>query len=432
MASGGNSARIDRRRTAAPASLFTGWLQAAFVAGLPLIAMYVVSVVGLALVGVNGGAGTLLAAAASSVALAVGGSARPDASGLLVDVRGEVSVVPLTVSLVGVAVLGVAFVRVCRRSGVYGTSALAAALARVAVLLLGGLAVVALLGRHSLPTPNLPVPADLRDLGGLPLPDFVQAELAPAAGFHTDLGRTLGFGLLWLLVAAVIALLLSCGDLLGGRAAHWHARLRPLWMGLGVPVVGWLAAASVAIVVAGLPGDTAQHLGLMLLGLPNVAWMLFLLALFVPLQISATVSAEASLPHLVRSALHVAGHKRASLTLPDLARLDGRAWILPVVAAVLIVAGSITIVWLQRESSPTWHAGLLAGTLTGTSVALALLTGISVTARLSVADIIGSAAGLTVHADLLLTAAAGLVWGAAAGIVGALVSVTALDDRWRR
>ncbi len=426
MSLDGNTTRIGVPLTARGATTTygrpLGWLSAATVAAVPLVVMYAVALAGLALVGVRAGVGTLLAAAAGGVALAVGGSVRPDASGLLVDSHGAVTVVPLTVALLGAAAVGILFVHVARRSA-GGPRALAVGFARVGVLFLTGLTALALLARHALPTPSVPIPKGLAELGDVA---GLGQSLAPTAGFHADIPTTVVRGAAWLVVAVVVALLVWRGDFVDGRLARWHATARPVLLGLAVPVVGWLVLSAVVILVEGLAGNGAEHLGLMLLGLPNLSWMLLLLGLGVPLQVSASGSAAASLPHLARSALHATGHRGTSLSLADLAGLDHRLWLLPVAAAVLVAAGAVMAARLHAGPSSARHAVLVGGVLVVVVVALALATSISVHAHLSVADVLGGAAGLSVRARLLPAVFAGLAWGVVAGLVGGLVGRRAM------
>ncbi|MEV8090750.1 streptophobe family protein [Streptomyces nigra] len=429
---------------------------------------------------------------AAVVALGVGGSVTPSgdvsAFGLTgAEAATAIDVTPLGVGLVGALLLAWLFLRSLRAAGdVIAPSELLARAGTVVALfvaMLGGLAwaghdVVTIdggaLGLDDVPGAGggVEVPG-LGDIGGL-LPDrigdLVGAEAA--VGFTVDTAPTLLGGLAWCVGVLVIALLASRRTPLPRGWDAVHRVVRPAVSALVTVLLVAVAAGFAAAAWAAVGDDHPKRIaGAALLGAPNGVWLGVPIGLFVPFDGRATGPLTRLLPDPLDDLL-TDGTDR-SVTLPRLAELDGRVWLLGVAAALMmLLAGVLTAVrtpvtgggggWDPgagrfagrrpgtgaedvrdpgalgfagrpgagaddvRDPGAVRFAGRCAlrlGTVTALALALLVrLTAVSADASLSVLGFDAFGASVELRGSLAMALLLGAAWGAGAGAVGALAA----------
>ncbi|GAA3239820.1 hypothetical protein GCM10020256_61260 [Streptomyces thermocoprophilus] len=256
-----------------------------------------------------------------------------------------------------------------------------------------------------------------------------------AVGFTVDTGPTLLGGLGWTAGVLLIALLASRRTPLPSGLAVVHRVVRPavsaLVTVLLVAVAAGLAAAAYAAI-----GDEhpARIAGAALLGTPNGVWLGVPVGLFVPWDGSATGELARLLPHPLDDLLTL--HTDRPVTLPRLAELDGRVWLLGGGGGRVDAAGG----GCWRRCGCRWVGGRDAGSAAralnfagrcalgmGAVTALALpllawLTEVSVGASLSVLGFDAFGAGVELQGRLGTALLLGALWGAGAGGTGALLA----------
>lgn len=342
------------------------------------------------------------------VAGGAGGLARADA---------ELTAMPLSVSLAGALVLAAGFLRPLRHRAVLPAGELLARTARTAVLWLAGVAALTVPARHTF-TDLLPAdsPADL--LGDL-------LDASPALGFRADPGGTLPYALLWLLGVLALALLVSRRAPLPARLVRHRQAVRPaasamLLLLLAYVALG-LAAGLVAIAVRGRAADT---LAVLLLGLPNLAWLA--LGLGVGASWEGRIDGPAALPvpRLLDRVLRGPGD--TVLDVRSLAAHDGRAWWLVLLAAALLTAAAFAAAARSPARTRLWRHALHLGA----AFALTLLVVMPPTrvdagfelSLLGFVEVDVLRGQVRLHPRLWPAVALALPWGAAAGLLGGLLA----------
>jgi|GEM_PF-1823492 len=436
-------------------------VQSAVAVAWAAAAMAGTAALGLWLLGV-GHYASLGATTAAVVAMAVGGSVSPtgdlkvfgmDAAGA----QGAIDLVPLGVTLAGALVLGWVFTRPLRRRVAVGGGELAlrAGTALVCFLLL--LALLCWAGNGTVSVNlgdltggggsgsgaggaggsgggplgglgdlgNLGNLGDLGNLGGI-VGQVTGAK--PSLGFRVDAGATLGAGLLW--VCAVLALALLVVRRAGLPAGWRRVReiVRPAASAVVTAVLAACTAGALAGVVDGLAGKGGKAaVGGVLLGTPNGVFLGLPLGMGVPLNGKASGPLASLLPAQVRALL--AGGNGRSITVSGLAGQDGRVWLLVLgVALLLLVAGMLTAVRTPRRAvggSAAREAALIGARL-GVALGVAApcmlaLAAVSVNANVSVFGFDAAGAALSLSGNLGLAVLLGLVEGAFAGFLGALL-----------
>lgn len=172
---------------------------------------------------------------------------------------------PLSVGLAGALVMVEVFLRQLRFRAVAAGGELLGRVARVVVLWLAALAVIVSVARHTF---VVEIGGDLaRTIGGA-------LGLTPEVGFHADALRTLGLGLLWLLVVLAAAFAVSRRAPLPRAALPYQQAVRPaafavLMVLLAYAVIGVV----VGVVTALVHGNARETLAVVLLAVPNLAWV---------------------------------------------------------------------------------------------------------------------------------------------------------------
>ncbi|MDF3302232.1 streptophobe family protein [Streptomyces tropicalis] len=313
-------------------------------------------------------AGALGPMTAAVVALGAGGSVTPSADVSAFGLHGAqahtaLGITPLGVSLVGALLLAWCFLRSVRRAGlVIAPAELLARAGTVVAVFTAGLGTVAWVGHGTvtvdagrflpdrLPgTGGVTVPGlgdlgDLGDLGGL-LPGLGRIAGAKVSlAFRAEQAPTLLGALGWSAGVLLIALLASRRTPLPRGLGALHRVVRPAVSALAgaglVAVVAGLAAAAYAAAGDARPGRIA---GAALLGAPNGVWVGLPVGLLVPWDGRAAGAPAGLLPAPLGRLLTVRTDR--PVTLPRLAELDGRVWLLGVAAALLmLLAGVLTAV----------------------------------------------------------------------------------------
>ncbi|WP_432055609.1 streptophobe family protein [Streptomyces sp. bgisy022] len=401
----------------APAVARHGWVQALLTVLAGLLAMGVVAALGLWAAGAADlPDGAFPPVVAATVVTAVGGTVKlsGDAGGLA-GTEGGLTVMPLSVTLTGALVVGLGFLCPLRHRAVAGAPELAGWAARIAALWLLALLGLAFGARHTFAI-SLGEGA-LGDLGDL-------FGVRPEVGFTTDVLPTVLIGLVWLAGVLVLALLVSRGAPLPGGLLRFQTSVRPAAHAMVQLLLAYVVVALlIALAVAAVRGRPAETFAVILLGLPNVAWLALTVGLGATWDGRVNGPFGLPMPHLLDEVLRTPDI--SALNLGTLAEHDGRVWWLPVVAAVLLLTTAFVMAALSPPRVRAWqHAVHLAVALALTVLMICLLGRISARLGLSVLGIGDLGEGLS--GQVLLrprvwgAVGLGLLWGLVTGFLGAL------------
>lgn len=355
--------------------------------------------------------------AAAVVVMAAGGEVGITGdAGVLGGAQAGLSVLPLSVSLAGALTTGYLFLRPLRHRAVARPRELLARGARSALLWLVLLTLFALFAHHTFRL--LSGDSPLEGLGEL-------LDSTPTAGFRADLPATLLFGLLWILGLLLIALLVSRRAPLPARLLRFHTAVRPAAFATAVLLVGYVVLGlAVGLIAAATQGHATRTLAVLLLGLPNLAWLALTLGFGGAWQGRAEGPFGLPMPQLLDRVLR--GPDLSTVDVSSLARHDGRAWWLVAVAAVaLLAAGVLAAVRSPAGVRPWQHALHLGVALALATLTVCLLGRVQAQFGLSLLGI-GDDSGLGGKVELMpslwRTTGLGLLWGAVAGFLGALLA----------
>ncbi len=401
-----------------PAAARHGWVRALGTVLAGLVAMYVVTALGLW----AAGAGDLPDRAfprvvVATVVMAVGGALEMSGgAGNLADTDTGLTVMPLSVTLTGALVIGAGFLRPLRHRAVAGVRELAGWAGRIAVLWLLALLGMAFAARQTFALSlGEGVLDDLGDLFGV----------TPRVGFTTDAPLTVLFGLLWLAGVLLLALLVARGVPLPGRLAGLHTSVRPAVYAMVALLLAYVAVGVVVALVAGTRGHPADTFAVLLLGLPNLAWP----ALTVGLGATWSGRVEGPfglpMPQVLDEVLRTPDV--SELNLGTLTDRDGRMWWLLVAAVVLVLAAGYLQAVRSPARTPLWLGTVRTGVALALTVLVAGLVGrVSAHFGLSVLGLGDLGGGLfgQVYLRPRLWGAVGLalLWGLVAGFLGALLA----------
>ncbi|MFD8307663.1 streptophobe family protein [Streptomyces sp. NPDC059690] len=410
---------MSPRAPSTPAVARHGWVQALVAVLAALIAMGVVAALGLWAAGATDlPDGAFPRVVAATVVTAVGGTVELSGdAGALAGADAGLTVIPLSVTLVGALVLAAGFLRPLRHRAVAGAPELAGWAARVAVLWLLALLGLALGARHTFALSL--GDSTISDIGGL-------FGVSPKVGFTTDVPLTLLFGLLWLAGVLVLALLVSRGAPLPGRLLRFQESVRPAAYAMVALLLAYVAlGVVVGLVVAVTRGHRAETLAVILLGLPNLAWLALTLGLGVTWNGRVHGPFGLPMPHVLDEVLRT--KEVSALNLGTLSEHDGRVWWLLVVDAVLLVAAAFVLAARSPARMRAWqHALHMAVALALTVLMICLVGRISAHFGLSVlgiGDLGGGLAGTVfLRPEVWSALGLALLWGLATGFLGALLA----------
>ncbi|MER7000314.1 streptophobe family protein [Streptomyces sp. NPDC000410] len=400
---------------------------AAVLAGL--VSMIVVAALGLWAAGATGvpeNAFPRLVAAV--VVMAAGGSVElAGDAGVIAESQAQLTVLPLSVSLVGALVTAGLVLRPLRHRAVAGTGELIGRFVRLAVLWLAALAALAGLARHSF---EIPLGED--SLVG-DITDFLDAS--PEAGFAADVGLTLVLGLLWLIGVVVVALLVSRRAPLPARLVRFQESVRPAAFAMVALLLTYVGIGLVVgIVVAATQGHAGRTFAVILLGLPNVVWLALTLGLGATWEGRVEGPFGLPMPRVLDEVLRTpdgatpdgATPGGATLNLSTLAERDGRAWWLLVVAAVLVLGAAFAMAVRSPARVRPWRHALHMGVaLALTMLVVCLLTRLTARYGLSligIGDVEALGGEVYLHPHLWGAVGLGLGWGLVAGLIGSLLA----------
>ncbi|MFF4258304.1 streptophobe family protein [Streptomyces sp. NPDC001663] len=403
----------------APAVSRHGWVQALAAVLAALVAMGVVAGLGLWAAGAGDlPDGAFPRVVAATVVTAVGGTIELSGNaGGLAESNAGLTVIPLSVTLVGALVLASGFLRPLRHRAVAGAPELAGWAARVAVLWLLALLGLAFAARQTF-TLQLGE-GTIGDIGDL-------FDVSPKVGFKTDVPLTLLFGVLWLAGVLVLALLVAPGAPLPGRLLRFQESVRPAAYAMVVLLLAYVVLGIVVgLVVAVVRGHRVETLAVILLGMPNLVWLALTLGLGATWTGRVQGPFGLPMPHVLDEVLRT--KEVSTLNLRTLAEYDGRVWWLMVVAAVLLLAAAFLLATRSPARIRAWqHALHMAVALALTVLMICLVCRISAHYGLSVlgiGDLGGDLAGdLFLKPQVWTALGLALLWGLVTGLLGALLA----------
>ncbi|MEV7773735.1 streptophobe family protein [Kitasatospora sp. NPDC086791] len=426
-------------RAAGPPGAVRGWLDALAVVLAGLVAMAAVAALGLWLAGAadlpGGGFPSVVAA---TMALAVGGAVQLDGgAGNFAAVDAGISAMPLTVSLVGAVVMVEVFLRQLRFRAVAGGGELLGRIARTVVVWVLALVLLTLLARHSFVVP----------LGG----DLAQSisgalGLTPEVGFHADAPSTIGIGLAWMLLVLAATFAVSRRAPLPPALVRHQLAVRPAAFALWMVLLAYLVIGAVAgVLTAIVHGDARHTMAVVLLVLPDLAWMAFGLGLGADWQGRLSGAVGLPVPKPLAEVLRVPKGQTATVDLGTLAAQDARSWWLLPLAAVVLLAAAFLAARRSPRSVRLWrHAVRFALATAVTMLLVGLWTRMDAAYGLSVlgvglgqgglGDLLGSVLGdsdplaglgsgsISLHPSLVTAVPLAAAWGLVTGGLGALVA----------
>ncbi|MET8244446.1 streptophobe family protein [Streptomyces sp. NPDC005202] len=355
-------------------------------------------------------------AVAATVVTAVGGTVELSGNaGALAETHAGITVIPLSVTLVGALVIATGFLRPLRHRAVTSVRELAGWAARIAVLWLLGLVGLALGARQTFAI----------DLGNGVLGDIGDLfNASPKVGFTTQVPLTVVFGLLWLAGVLVLALLVARGAPLPSRLLRFQASVRPAAYAMVVLLLAYVVVGLVvALVTAATRGHPAETFALILLGLPNLAWPALTIGLGATWNGRVDGPFGLPVPHLLDEVLRT--RDVSTLNLRTLAEHDGTVWWLVVVDTVLLLATAFLMAARSpARVRPRQHALRMAVALALTVLMICLVGRISAHYGLSLlglGDVGGGLSGeLLLRPRLWSALGLAVLWGLVTGFLGAL------------
>ncbi|MGW5129318.1 streptophobe family protein [Streptomyces sp. NPDC004069] len=405
--------------TVPPPTARHGWAQALTTVLAAVVGMGVVSALGLWAAGAARLPGNAFPrVVAATVVTAVGGSVDLSGdAGALARTHAGITVMPLSVTLVGALVVAAGFLRPLHHRAVAGARELAGWAARIAVLWLLALIGLALAARQTFAV-DLGNGA-LGVIGGL-------FGVAPEVGFAAQVPLTAVFGLLWLAGVLVLALLVAPGAPLPTRLLRRREPVRPAAYAMVVLLLACVVVGLVvALVTAATRGDPAEHFAVILLGLPNVVWPVFTIGLGATWDGRVDGPFGLPMPRLLDEVLRTPDV--STLNLGTLAEHDGRVWWLVVVDAVLLLGAAYLMAARTPAGTRAWrHALRMAVALVLTVLTICVVGRVSAHYGLSLLGL--SDVGGNLSGELLLRprfwSALGLaaLWGLVTGFLGALAA----------
>lgn len=355
---------------------------------------------------------------AATLVTAVGGSVELSGdAGALAQTHAGLTVIPLSVTLAGALVTGAGFLRPLRHRAVASAGELAGWAARIAVLWLLALIGLAFAARQTFAV----------DVGSGTLSDLTGLfGAAPEVGFTTDVPVTLLFGLLWLAGVLLLALLVARGAPLPGRLLRLQESVRPAAHATVVLLLVYVAVALVtALITVATRGHASATFALILLGLPNLAWLALTLGLGATWDGRVDGPFGLPMPHVLDAILRTPDV--SALDLRSLTAYDGRWWWLPVVAAILLLAVAFRMAVRSPARIRVWQHAVHLAVALALAVLMICLTG-RVSAHyglslLGIGDLGGGLSGeLFLRPRLWRATGLGALWGLIAGFLGGLLA----------
>ncbi|MFJ2748295.1 streptophobe family protein [Streptomyces sp. NPDC087297] len=394
------------------------WRDALLAVVAGFVIMAVVAAAGLLCAGAGdlpGGAFPHVVAAV--VVMAAGGVLEVSGgAGSLAGADASLSVVPLSVSLAGALTAGYLFLRPLHNRAVARPREL---IGRAVPLVL--LWLLALTGTTFLARATFGISTEDSPIGTI----TELLDSAPTVGFRVDLPGTLLYGLLWILGLLLTALLVSRRAPLPARLVRFHSALRPAAFATMLLLLAYVVLGiGVGVVVAATQGHAERTLAVILLGLPNLVWLALTLGFGGAWEGNVEGPFGLPMPQLLDQVLR--GSDPSRFDVASLAEQDARAWWLVVVAAVLLLATGVLAAVRSPAHVRAWqHALHLGVALALATLAVCLLGRIQAQFGLSLlglGDVDGLGGQVRLEPVLWRNVGLGLLWGAVAGFLGALLA----------
>ncbi|MFD8413150.1 streptophobe family protein [Streptomyces sp. HUAS TT3] len=387
-------------------------------------AMAAVSAAGLACAGaadLPGGAFPHVVAAV--VVLAAGGSVEvTGGAGFLADADASLSVLPLSVSLAGALTAGSLFLHPLHNRAVARPRELLAHAVPLVLLWLLALTGTALLARQTFAVST----------GDSPIGDLAEIfDSAPTVGFRAAVPATLFFGLLWILGLLLVALLVSRRAPLPAGLVRFHSAVRPAAFATVALLLAYVAlGVVVGLVVAATRGHPDRTSAVVLLGLPNLAWLALTLGFGGAWDGRVEGPFGLPVPQVLDAVLRASGSDASvdTSTVDVAALAEHQAWVwwlVPVAAVMLLATGFLAAVRSPAHVRP-WQHALHLGAAFGLAV-LAVCLLVPMRARfgmslLGLGEVSGLGGTVDLRAVLWRTVGLALLWGALAGFLGGLLA----------
>ncbi|MER5275034.1 streptophobe family protein [Streptomyces sp. NPDC002809] len=406
-------------RSGAGVRVAHGWGDALLTVLAGLVVMCVTAALGLWAAGaaeLPGGSFPRVVAAV--VVMAAGGSvALSGNAGELARTHADISALPLSVTLVGALVLAAGFLRPLRHRAVATSRELAGWAGRIALLWALVLIGLSLLARQTFDVSA----AD--PTGGL-IGDVLDAS--PQVGFRAEIPLTAVLGLLWPAGVLVLALLVSRGAPLPVRLVRFQESVRPAAYAMVALLLAYvLVGLVIALVVVVTRGQPAETFAVILLGLPNLVWLVFTLSLGASWEGKVDGPFGLPMPQVLDSVLRTPDI--STLNISTLAEQDGRVWWCVVAAALFTLAAAFLMAARSPARMRPWQHSLhMAAALVLTVLTVCLLVRISAHYGLSLLGLgdLGGGLGGEVLLRPRLWGALGLavLWGLVTGFLGGLLA----------
>lgn len=354
---------------------------------------------------------------AAVVVMAAGGSVEVSGgAGFLVGADASLSVLPLSVSLAGALTAAYCFLRPLHHRAVARPRELLARAGPLVLLWLLALTGTALLARQDfgISTGDSPI----GEIGEL-------LDSSPTVGFRADLPATLFFGLLWILGLLLVTLLVSRRAPLPAGLVRFHTAVRPAASATVVLLLAYVVLGiGVGVVVAATQGHAARTMAVVLLGLPNLAWVALTVGFGGAWEGKVEGPFGLPMPHPLDQVLR--GPDLSTLDLASLTEQDPRWWWLVPAAAVLLLATGVLAAVRSPAHVRAWQHALHLGA----ALALATLT-VCLLARvhaqfgltlLGIGDVDSLSGEVELDPVLWRTVGLAIIWGAVTGFLGALLA----------
>ncbi|GGV04653.1 hypothetical protein GCM10010260_47220 [Streptomyces filipinensis] len=355
----------------------------------------------------------------ATLVTAVGGSVELSGNaGFLAQTRAGITVIPLSVTLAGALVIGAGFLRPLRHRAVASAGELAGWAARIAVLWLLVLVGLAFGARQTFAV----------DVGSGTLSDLTGLfDVSPKVGFTANVPLTVLFGLLWLAGVLLLALLVAYGAPLPARLLRFQESVRPAAHATVALLLAYVAVGLVtALITAATRGHAPATFALILLGLPNLAWLALTLGMGATWNGRVDGPFGLPMPHVLDAILRTPDV--SALNLRSLTADDGRWWWLVVVDAILLLAVAFRMAVRSPARIRLWQHAVHLAVALALAVLMICLTG-RVSAHyglslLGIGDMGGGLSGeLFLRPRLWQAVGLGAVWGLVGGFVGALLAL---------
>lgn len=245
-------------------------------------------------------------------------------------------------------------------------------------------------------------------------------------GFEAEVPVTVFFGLLWLAGVMILALVVSRRAPLPARLLRFQESVRPAAFAMVVLLLAYVVLGLlIALVVAATRGHAVETFAVILLGLPNLVWLVFTIGLGASWEGRVDGPFGLPMPRLLDLVMRTPDISR--IDLRSLSEHDGRVWWLVVVNAVLLIGAAFLMAARSPARTRLWqHAVHMAVALVLTVLAVCLVGRIHAHYGLSLLGISDLGGGLS--GDLLLRprlwTALGFaaLWGLVTGFLGGLLA----------